>query len=60
MRLDDEKLDSLNKLEVGMEVKILCNAYSREYNGRYFHNIDGSLQNIKEVKLDLKWLQVIS
>ena len=35
------KLDSLNKLEVGMEVKILCNVYSREYNGRYFHNIDG-------------------
>ena len=24
-----------------MEVKILCNVYSREYNGRYFHNIDG-------------------
>jgi hypothetical protein len=37
----DEKLESLNKLEVGMEVKILCNVYSREYNGRYFHNIDG-------------------
>ena len=37
----DEKLASLNKLEVGMEVKILCNVYSREYNGRYFHNIDG-------------------
>jgi hypothetical protein len=36
-----EKLDSLDKLEVGMEVKILCNVYSREYNGRYFHNIDG-------------------
>ena len=37
----DEKLASLNKLEVGMEVKILCNVYSREYKGRYFHNIDG-------------------
>jgi len=37
----DEKLASLDKLEVGMEVKILCNVYSREYNGRYFHNIDG-------------------
>ena len=37
----DEKLESLNKLEVGMKVKILCNVYSREYNGRYFHNIDG-------------------
>ena len=37
----DEKLKSLDKLEVGMEVKILCNVYSREYNGRYFLNIDG-------------------
>ena len=37
----DEKLKSLDKLEVGMQVKILCNVYSREYNGRYFHNIDG-------------------
>mgnify|MGYP003631504488 CR=1 FL=1 len=37
----DEKLKSLDKLEVGMDVKILCNVYSREYNGRYFHNIDG-------------------
>ena len=37
----DEKLKQMDKLEVGMEVKILCNVYSREYNGRYFHNIDG-------------------
>ena len=36
-----EKLDSMDKLEVGMEVKILCNVYSREYKNRYFHNIDG-------------------
>lgn len=37
----DEKIESLDKLEVGDDVKILCNVYSREYNGRYFHNIDG-------------------
>jgi len=36
-----DKMDSMNKLEYDMEVKILCNVYSREYNGRYFHNIDG-------------------
>ena len=36
-----DKIDSMNKLEYDMEVKILCNVYSREYNGRYFHNIDG-------------------
>ena len=31
----------MDKLDVGMEVKILCNVYSREYKNRYFHNIDG-------------------
>ena len=36
-----DKMDSMNKLEVGMDVSVLCNVYSREYNGRYFHNIDG-------------------
>ena len=38
-----DKLKQMNKLEVGMEVSVLCNVYSREYNGRYFHNIDGYL-----------------
>jgi hypothetical protein len=37
----EDKINNLNKLEIGMQVKILCNVYSREYNGRYFHNIDG-------------------
>jgi len=36
-----DKLEQMHKLEVGMKVSILCNVYSREYNGRYFHNIDG-------------------
>ena len=36
-----DKLEKMHKLEVGMEVSILCNVYSREYNGRYYHNIDG-------------------
>jgi len=36
-----DKLQQMNKLEIGMEVSVLCNVYSREYNGRYFHNIDG-------------------
>ena len=31
----------MNKLEIGMEVSVLCNVYSREYNGKYYHNIDG-------------------
>jgi len=37
----EEKIKHLNKLQVGMTVTILCNIYSREYNGKYYHNIDG-------------------
>jgi hypothetical protein len=36
-----DKVSNLNKLEEGMNVKILCNVYSREYNGKFYHNIDG-------------------
>ena len=36
-----DKVEQMNKLEIGMEVSVLCNVYSREYNGRYYHNIDG-------------------
>ena len=36
-----DKVQKMNMLEVGMTVSILCNVYSREYNGRYYHNIDG-------------------
>jgi len=36
-----DKVGQMNKLEIGMDVSVLCNVYSREYNGRYFHNIDG-------------------
>ena len=37
----EDKIKHLNKLEVGMDVAIMCNVYSREYNGKYYHNIDG-------------------
>lgn len=37
----EEKIQSLNKLQEEMTVTILCNVYSREYNGKYYHNIDG-------------------
>ena len=37
----DEKIKDLDKLSVGDEVLIKCNVSSREYNGKYFHNIDG-------------------
>ena len=37
----EKNLNSLSKLEEGMDVTVLCNVYSREYNGKYYHNIDG-------------------
>ena len=36
-----DKLEQMLKLEVGMKVSVLCNVYSREYKGKYYHNIDG-------------------
>ena len=36
-----DKVDKLNRLELGMDVSVMCNIYSREYNGKYYHNIDG-------------------
>ena len=36
-----DKVQKMNKLELGMTVAILCNVYSREYKGKYYHNIDG-------------------
>tara|TARA_B100000902_G_C27315743_1_gene921195 strand:- start:3362 stop:3673 length:312 start_codon:yes stop_codon:yes gene_type:complete len=37
----EDKIKNLNKLQVGMTVTILCNIYSKEYKGKYYHNIDG-------------------
>ena len=36
-----DKVNKMNKLQKGMTVAILCNVYSREYKGKYYHNIDG-------------------
>ena len=36
-----DKIEKIKNLHEGDNLKVLCNIYSREYNGRYFHNIDG-------------------
>ena len=36
-----DKIKSLRDIEVGSEVNVSINLSSREYNGRYYHNIDG-------------------
>ena len=37
----EDKIKDLNKLQEGVTVSIRCNVYSREYKGKYYHNIDG-------------------
>ena len=37
----NKNVEQLDRLELGMDVAILCNVYSREYQGKYYHNIDG-------------------
>ena len=37
----EEKIKQMNKLEIGQIVTISCNVYSREYNGKYYNQIDG-------------------
>jgi hypothetical protein len=36
----DDKLDMLSKFQEGTEVEVSFNVSSREYNGKYYHNID--------------------
>tara|TARA_R110002012_G_scaffold227864_1_gene400058 strand:+ start:934 stop:1242 length:309 start_codon:yes stop_codon:yes gene_type:complete len=36
-----DKVKSLRDIEEGSEVNVSINLSSREYNGRYYHNIDG-------------------
>tara|TARA_R100000963_G_scaffold10493_1_gene7592 strand:- start:772 stop:1080 length:309 start_codon:yes stop_codon:yes gene_type:complete len=36
-----DKMKSLRDVEEGSDVNVSVNLSSREYNGKYFHNIDG-------------------
>lgn len=36
----DDKMDMLAKFQPGAEVEVSFNISSREYNGKYYHNID--------------------
>ena len=35
-----EKVDALNDFQVGQELEVSINLSSREFNGKYYHNID--------------------
>ena len=36
-----DKIKSIRDIEVGSDVSVSINLSSREYNGKYYHNIDG-------------------
>mgnify|MGYP003132697440 FL=1 len=36
-----DKVKKMNKLKEGDMVSVSCNVYSREYNGKYYNQIDG-------------------
>lgn len=36
----DEKVEMLNNFQEGQEVEVLFNVSSREFNGKYYHNLD--------------------
>jgi hypothetical protein len=36
-----DKIKSIRDIEVGSDISVSINLSSREYNGKYFHNIDG-------------------
>ena len=36
-----DKIKSLRDIQEGSEVSVSINLSSREYNGKYYHNIDG-------------------
>ena len=36
-----DKIKKLKDIEVGSDVSVSINLSSREYNGKYYHNIDG-------------------
>ena len=38
-----DKMQSIRDIEVGSDVSVSINLSSREYNGKYYHNIDGWL-----------------
>ena len=37
----DDKIQKLNKFSEGDTITILANVFSREWNGKYFHSIQG-------------------
>ncbi|MEN9399140.1 MAG: hypothetical protein RL632_241 [Bacteroidota bacterium] len=37
----NDKVAELGRFAIGQEVEVSINLYSREYSGKYYHNVDG-------------------
>jgi len=48
----EDKIKQLDKLNIGDKVSILCNIYSREYNGRWYNQIDGYFFAQQEITIE--------
>ena len=42
-----DKIKSIRDVEIGSEIEVSINLSSREYNGKYYHNIDGWFCSVK-------------
>ena len=48
----DEKVQMLNNFQEGQEVEVLFNVSSREFNGKYYHNLDAwKISNAEEAPI---------
>jgi|TARA_R110001583_G_scaffold64962_3_gene187907 hypothetical protein len=36
-----DKVKDIERLDIDMTINVMCNVYSREYKGKYYHNIEG-------------------
>jgi len=36
-----DKIQKLKDLQEGLDITVMVNVYSREFNGKYYHSIDG-------------------
>ena len=54
----EEKIEMLNHHEEGSQIEVSFNLSSREYNGRYFHNVDAwKIEKIGEEIAETEYLE---
>tara|TARA_R100001463_G_scaffold103671_2_gene158153 strand:+ start:2100 stop:2441 length:342 start_codon:yes stop_codon:yes gene_type:complete len=54
-----DKIKNLNKFSEGDTIDIMCNVYSREFNGKYYTSLDGywfSNKNVERFEPDAEFV----